>query len=87
MTQRIEFTLTTGLHGMALPAPWAIEQTEVVGVSLIPIELTLIVGTVELYHGIVIVVGNAFDARAVSTAIEHVMVKSVWQGIYKEATQ
>jgi hypothetical protein len=84
MTQRIDFTLTTGLHGTAFPAPWAIEQTEVVGVSLIPIELTLIADTVELYHGIVIVVGNVFDARAVSTALEHVMAKSIKQGIYKE---
>ena len=87
MTQRIDFTLTTGLHGMAWPAPWAIEQTEVVGVSLIPIELTLIADTVELYHGIVIVVGVTFDARAVSTALEHVMVKGVWKGIYKEVNQ
>ena len=37
--------------------------------------------------GIVIVVGNAFDARAVSTALEHVMSKSIKQGIYKEVTQ
>jgi hypothetical protein len=87
MTQRMDFTLTTGLHGMAWPAPWAIEQTEVVGVSLIPIELTLIAGTVELYHGIVIVVGNAFDARAVQTALEHVMTKSIKHGIYKEVNQ
>ncbi len=87
MTQRIDFTLTTGLHGTAFPAPWAIEQTEVVGVSLIPIELTLIVGTVELYHGIVIVVSATFDARAVQTALEHVMTKSIKQGIYKETNQ
>ena len=87
MTQRIDFTLTTGLHGMAWPAPWAIEQTEVVGVSLIPIELTLMAGTVELYHGIVIVVGATFDTRAVQTALEHVMTKSIKQGIYKEVTQ
>jgi hypothetical protein len=84
MTQRMDFTLTTGLHGMAWPAPWAIEQTEVVGVSLIPIELTLMAGTDELYHGIVIVV---VDARAVQTALEHVMTKSIKQGIYKEKNQ
>jgi hypothetical protein len=87
MTQRIDFTLTTGLHGMAWPAPWAIEQTEVVGVSLIPIELTLIAGTVELYHGIVIVVGATFDTRAVQTALEHVMTKSIKHGIYEGKNQ
>ena len=87
MTQRIDFTLTTGLHGMAWPAPWAIEQTEVVGVSLIPIELTLMAGTVELYHGIVIVVGATFDTRAVQTALEHVMTKSIKHGIYEGKNQ
>ena len=87
MTQRIDFTLTTGLHGMAWPAPWAIEQTEVVGVSLISIELTLMAGTVELYHGIVIVVGATFDTRAVQTALEHVMTKSIKHGIYEGKNQ
>jgi hypothetical protein len=87
MTQRIDFTLTTGLHGMAWPAPWAIEQTEVVGVSLIPIELTLMAGTDELYHGIVIVVGATFDTRAVQTALEHVMTKSIKHGIYEGKNQ
>jgi hypothetical protein len=87
MTQRMDFTLTTGLHGMAWPAPWAIEQTEVVGVSLIPIELTLMAGTVELYHGIVIVVGATFDTRAVQTALEHVMTKSIKHGIYEGKNQ
>jgi hypothetical protein len=87
MTQRMDFTLTTGLHGMAWPAPWAIEQTEVVGVSLIPIELTLMAGTDELYHGIVIVVGATFDTRAVQTALEHVMTKSIKHGIYEGKNQ